>query len=718
MPDDLLSLPSNREADPQSRALTLTLALDQIRDSLDEDENPQRMFDAVVRLLRDQFSADACAVVLLTETSADEIDAVAAVGMPQGAALDLCRAAMAQHTPGAIENPYVTHAIGNQIALRDTPLGGLILARSDSPFTADEIALLEIAERQIDSAILQARTMSKLMQRNRELEAIYQADSLRDTIDSERALLRGFVKLIAECFNAETTLIFTTDSHQFIDRRGLTHAALHEIRAAAEQITIPQVIPSPHGYTEMVLLAAPFIIAGERIGAVVVGRADLFTVADHRLMFALTSQIDSAIHELRERSSSDILPSAGMSGIIENASLRYVDNRLFADDISVAEIAAAAGTPVYVYSLRRILQRLHEVRSAFDQLQPEIVFSARANGNLAVLRAVQEAGAGICCVSGGEIFRALRAGTPPEKIVFGGAIRTSEELDYAVRAGVGWIHVNNAEEIDRLEMLGERHGKTVRVALVCHLRREHLHSREISLPFGMSDDEIRQILPRMGALKHIRAAAIRAAGAPDTLDEAIAQVRGLLSEYPQIQTICLGEDFLSGQDEAEAVERLSSSFRNYHVILEPGSSLIADAGILVTRVESLRMIHEGAETRRFAFVDAAAGERRHSALSAAQQCLFSIAPVIASAAAHHVYTIMGTTGLPDDIWEDGIWLPELSEGDLLAVSGCGAYGMGMENNFHARSRPAEATIAADGRTWQIARRRETWEDQVQWETGD
>lgn len=288
----------------QSLALQLTLVLDRIRDSIDEDDDPQRMFDEIVNLLKAQFHADACATVLLEETS-DDLEAIAATGLPQGEAIDLCREAMRRDTLGQIDNPYWSHTLGNRIVLKGLPLGGLVLARNDQPFSNEERALLEIAEKQIDSAIIQARMNWKIIQRNRELNAIYQIDRLRDSVRDESRLITAFADVLIEQFNADFSMIMlregdSTVIRSLIDKRNLPAEVIEAVRNSAADLDIPQVIPT--SVQDLIMLAAPFIVGEHRIGAVIVGRNMMFTLADHRLLYAITSQMDSAVMHTRVQS--------------------------------------------------------------------------------------------------------------------------------------------------------------------------------------------------------------------------------------------------------------------------------------------------------------------------------------------------------------------------------------------------------------------------------
>jgi GAF domain-containing protein len=186
----------------KERELQLVTALDRVRDTLHDDEDPQGMFDAIAVYLKDEFQAEACAIMLVAETS-DDIDAIAAAGLPRNVAIDLCRQAMQYPDATHLSNAPWPHTIGIQIFLEDFPMGGLVIARSSEPFHGEEIVLLSLVESQLDSAVVQARMVWKLTQRNRELEAIYEIDRLRDRTSSEADLISGFTTVLLEHFEAE-----------------------------------------------------------------------------------------------------------------------------------------------------------------------------------------------------------------------------------------------------------------------------------------------------------------------------------------------------------------------------------------------------------------------------------------------------------------------------------------------------------------------------------
>jgi GAF domain-containing protein len=288
----------------KERELQLLLAVDAIRDA--DDEDPQRMFDAINDLLASTFQADGCAIALLAETN-DDIEWLAFKGMSEDAAITLCRAALTRESPAPLNVEGWPFTLGNQLTLKRLPLGGLVLTRQEQPFTQDEISLLMIGEKQIDSAIVQAHTYWKLAQRTRELEAIYLIDRLRDEIESESALLHALTSVLIEQFDADIAVIMLNEGEwtavAMADPFEVPEESLRALRYAASDLHFPQVIPTPPGLAaadrRRVMLAAPLMIGSERLGAVAIGRCGVCTVDDHRLLYAITTQMDSALHHMR-----------------------------------------------------------------------------------------------------------------------------------------------------------------------------------------------------------------------------------------------------------------------------------------------------------------------------------------------------------------------------------------------------------------------------------
>ncbi len=287
--------------------LDLLIAMDAARDGIDEDSDPMMMFRHIVRLLKVYFDADASAV-LLVDVKTGETELIAAVGMPQDMGITLATDAMTFKTPQELSKSAWKHTLGLRIYIDREKIvaGGIVLARNSKPFEQDSIDLLKLAESQVDSAVVQARTMWRLAERNRELEAIYQIDRLRDDATDEETLILSFGKLLISQFSGTFCQIILADSENnvrqtrcLINEHPLSDTALSQMIELTRDIQTTTIMPVPAEFGDIYLLAAPFIISGKRLGAVIVGRRREFAIRDTRLMVAMTSQMDSAIAKSR-----------------------------------------------------------------------------------------------------------------------------------------------------------------------------------------------------------------------------------------------------------------------------------------------------------------------------------------------------------------------------------------------------------------------------------
>lgn len=292
------------DAAQKQRQLNLILELDKARDAPEVMDDPTYMFRAIANLLKRTFNADACAIMLVDEAS-DEVESIVAFGVPDDMAIDLCRQAMSFKKSSPLKTSLWANTLGLQIVLQDGqyPLGSFFLASKHDAFTEEDTELLNIAESQIDSAIVQARLVWKLAHRNIELEAIYQIDRMRDDNPDENDLIHNFTLLLSDHFKAELCMLLLThvDSGEMVvrgivDKHELPGTVLEAIHHLTTDIRSPQIIPTPPGLKERLnLLAAPFIVGGTRLGTAIVGRKAPFTIGENRLLFAMVSQMDSAI---------------------------------------------------------------------------------------------------------------------------------------------------------------------------------------------------------------------------------------------------------------------------------------------------------------------------------------------------------------------------------------------------------------------------------------
>lgn len=290
-----------------ARQLNLLRALDHARDDLEDDGDPRSMFQNIVRIIQNEFKADAAATTILKHDD-QEMELVAAAGIPHDMALALCKEAEKFIEPGPVSSSAWAYTLGVRIFFEKTEqvMGGLFIGRKVTPFTQEDIHLLTVAESQIDSSIIQARTIWKLANRNRELEAIYQIDRLSDDRPDEATLVSSFSHILVEHFQAQLCMIAITDAdsnimilRSLVDKISLPSGAIEHIIDSLNDLQSPQVIPNPPDISDLNLLAAPLIVTGVRMGAVVVGRETMFSIDDNRLIYALMSQMDTAIAKNR-----------------------------------------------------------------------------------------------------------------------------------------------------------------------------------------------------------------------------------------------------------------------------------------------------------------------------------------------------------------------------------------------------------------------------------
>jgi diaminopimelate decarboxylase len=407
------------------------------------------------------------------------------------------------------------------------------------------------------------------------------------------------------------------------------------------------------------------------------------------------------------------------------------------DAVPLAHIAADVPTPAYVYSLPRALGNLRRIQAAFAELNPHIHYSVKANANLALLRALVQHGAGLDVVSGGEIHRALAAGCAPSEIVFAGVGKTNDELRYALSAGVGWLNVENADEIARLQALCAELGTSTRVALrlnpeVAADTHKHIATGHGKAKFGMTLADGAALLAQQADFPLVRMDGVHIhigsnLRSTASTTAAVQAALDVIAPFPQVRTINVGGGLPSAYTPtdvlpsfADFAAAVTPLLRGYEVMLEPGRAIIADAGVLLTRVLYLKQHGDGSSrapsaadgVHTFVIVDASMSELIRPALYEAHHEIVAVQP---SDSPPTPYTVVGPVCETTDVLGHDVPLAAPQVGDLLAILTAGAYGMVMSSNYNQRPRPPEVLVNEDGATWRITRRRETFDDLLRYE---
>ena len=407
----------------------------------------------------------------------------------------------------------------------------------------------------------------------------------------------------------------------------------------------------------------------------------------------------------------------------------YQDGELFVDGVAATTLAQQYGTPSFVYSAKSIRTEIDRLSRAFADVPHKLHYAVKANSNLSILRLCAEAGMGFDIVSGGELLRVLKAGGDPEQVIFSGVGKSVDEIDLALKMQIGCFNVESAAELDRLQSRAQLLGKTAPVSVRVNPDvdpKTHpyistgLKQNKFGVPGDVALDLYRTThdsdhLLIKGIDCHIGSQISQYEPLVEALDSLLELVDQLQEMGITLEHIDLGGGMgIRYQDETPldvtsygklVAERLAG--RTEHILLEPGRSIVGNAGILLTRVEYTKP--GDADAPSFAVADAAMNDLIRPALYDAWH---DVLPVQIHDAAPQQWDIVGPICESGDFLARGRSLA-LAEGDLLAIASAGAYCMVQASNYNSRGRAAEVLVE-DGDA-RLIRRRETFEDQVQLE---
>jgi diaminopimelate decarboxylase len=389
-------------------------------------------------------------------------------------------------------------------------------------------------------------------------------------------------------------------------------------------------------------------------------------------------------------------------------------------------IAAAVGTPAYVYNAAAIRSAYRELDAALDGVPHALHYALKANSTLAIARLLRELGSGADANSVGEIEVALRAGFDPSRIVFTGVGKTSTELERAIVLGVHTINAESPGELQRIAALARAHRTTARVALrvnpdIDARSHPHISTGLRTNKFGVPIESARALFREAAATEGLRPVGVHVhVGSQitslDPLTSAAARivslVEDLLKDGLALDHVDLGGGLGISYDgssvpsltqyAAAIVEGVART--GLTLVLEPGRALVGAAGLLLTRVVDVKEYPGGP---RFAILDAGMTELLRPALYNAFHRIVAVAP---RAGDPRPYEVVGPLCESSDIFGRDRLLPPLEPGDLLAVLDTGAYGAAMASTYNRRPLPPEVLVSGDD--WRVIRRRQTIDDLV------
>nr|WP_232351537.1 MULTISPECIES: diaminopimelate decarboxylase [unclassified Gilliamella] len=406
--------------------------------------------------------------------------------------------------------------------------------------------------------------------------------------------------------------------------------------------------------------------------------------------------------------------------------LHYQNGYLLADNVSICDLANQYGTPLYVYSADHITKQFLSYQDSLKNKKHLICYAAKANSNLSVLNLLAKLGAGFDIVSQGELERALKAGADPKKIVFSGVAKSVVEIRRALEVGIKCFNVESEPELYRINDIAHQLGKTANISLRINPdvdAKTHpyistgLRENKFGISYQLALDTYRKAaslnnIKIVGIDCHIGSQLTELSPFLDAADRVLALVDQLAAENIHLKHIDLGGGLGVCYDDEQPpsatllVSKLIEKLKNYpelEIVFEPGRSIVANAGLLITKVEYTK--HQ--DGNHFAIVDAGMNDLIRPAL---YQAWMQVLPVKESTDSNtkKIYNVVGPICESSDVLA---YQRELSveQDDLLVICSAGAYGFSMASNYNSHPRPAEVMLE-DSNQHKLIRERETFDD--------
>ncbi|RKY14282.1 MAG: diaminopimelate decarboxylase [Planctomycetota bacterium] len=419
----------------------------------------------------------------------------------------------------------------------------------------------------------------------------------------------------------------------------------------------------------------------------------------------------------------------------------YKNGKLFAEGVDVETIANEVGTPVYIYSKATFLDHLKKIQTAYAEIDTTICYAIKACGNITILKHLAEAGSGFDIVSGGELFRAQQAGAAGadmSKIVYAGVGKTDKEILEALDTGIGYFNIESEPELENLIALCKKHGHTTKAALrvnpdIKYDSHKHITTGVKETKFGVDIERAQKVFAKYdnNGVVEMSAIHVHLGSGGKTIEPYVNYVKKVLplvealrSRGHTIDALDLGGGYgadyqsdtvPSAADYAAGIVPLLRAAK-LKLILEPGKSIIANAGIMLTRTVFKKI---GGE-KTFVIVDAGMNDL-------IRPCLYEAFHFIWPAAVDEkfvpekrvkdltmpgteVVDIVGPICEGTDYFAKDRAMPTVRRGDLVAVFTAGAYGYTMASNYNAR--PMCPEVLVDGNKFEVIRRRQTYEDMI------
>jgi diaminopimelate decarboxylase len=406
----------------------------------------------------------------------------------------------------------------------------------------------------------------------------------------------------------------------------------------------------------------------------------------------------------------------------------YKDSRLYCENANLETLARKFGTPLYVYSCKTLISHYQKLRQAFKKLNPLICYSVKANSNLAILKVLVKEGAGLDIVSGGELFRALKVGCAPQKIVYASVGKTDDEIRIALKREILFFNVESLAELENINRIAKSLGTVARIAIrinpdVEPRTHKFITTGKLTNKFGIDFDNASKIFAEQrnfsnlnicGLHIHIGSQITESVPYISAINKVVHFIeslkdRGVFLEYLNIGgglgIIYNKETPQTAQNFALKVMPLLKK-TGLKIIMEPGRFIVGNAGILLTKVLYIKTT----PLKKFVVVDAGMNDLIRPALYNAYHQIVPLQTTNYNLQTTEKVDVVGPICESADFFAKDRKIPKLNIGDYLAVMSAGAYGFSMSSNYNSRRRPAEVLVK--GVEAFLIRRRENFQDLI------
>ena len=405
---------------------------------------------------------------------------------------------------------------------------------------------------------------------------------------------------------------------------------------------------------------------------------------------------------------------------------KYRRNKLYCENVKVRDLAEKFGTPLYVYSYNTLVNHFMKLKDAFKSIKPLICYSVKANSNLAILKALVNQGAGLDIVSGGELFRAKKAGCPPERIVYASVGKTAYEIEEAIKSGILFFNVESFSELKNIQHIARRLKRRVNVALrinpdVEPKTHKYITTGKLTNKFGIDFKTAKRIILLARGFSHVKIAGLHIhIGSQITRVEpfvaAITRVIRFISALKRDRinleylNIGGGLGIVYDKEMPQTARKFAGKIlpllkkSGLKIIMEPGRFIAGNSGILVTKV----LYVKNTPKKKFIIVDGGMNDLIRPALYEAYHQILPLEGRGIGKGRSEKADVVGPICESGDFFAKDRILPKVDEGDYLAVMGAGAYGFSMASNYNSRLKAQEVMVVKNKVF--VIRKRESYGD--------